>query len=42
MELKLRNLTKQYGSFTALNQLNVTFTPGIYGILGANGAGKVP
>ena len=40
MELKLRNLTKQYGSFTALNQLNVTFTPGIYGILGANGAGK--
>lgn len=40
MELKLRNLTKQYGSFTALNQLSVTFTPGIYGILGANGAGK--
>ena len=40
MELKLRNLTKQYGSFTALNQVNVTFTPGIYGILGTNGAGK--
>ena len=40
MELKLRNLTKQYGKFTALNQLSVTFTPGIYGILGANGAGK--
>ena len=39
MELKLRNLTKQYGKFTALNQLSVTFTPGIYGILGANGAG---
>ena len=37
MELKLRNLTKQYGKFTALNQLSVTFTPGIYGILGANG-----
>lgn len=40
MELKLRNLTKQYGNFTALSQLSVTFTPGIYGILGANGAGK--
>ena len=40
MELKLRNLTKKYGNFTALSQLSVTFTPGIYGILGANGAGK--
>lgn len=36
MELKLRNLTKKYGNFTALSQLSVTFTPGIYGILGAN------
>ena len=27
MELKLRNLTKKYGNFTALSQLSVTFTP---------------
>lgn len=40
MELKLINLTKQYGNFTALDHVNITFTEGIYGILGANGAGK--
>lgn len=38
--LELKNLTKNYGNFTALDRLTVTFTPGIYGILGANGAGK--
>ena len=40
MQLELRNLTKRYGSFTALDRINITFTEGIYGILGANGAGK--
>ncbi len=40
MQLELINLTKKYGDFTALDHLNMTFTPGIYGILGANGAGK--
>ncbi len=40
MELKLTDLTKRYGKLTALSTLTVTFTPGIYGILGANGAGK--
>ena len=40
MRLKLIDLTKKYGNFTALDHLNITFTPGIYGILGANGAGK--
>ena len=40
MELKLTNLTKRYGNNVALDSLSVTFTPGIYGILGANGAGK--
>lgn len=40
MQLELINLTKKYGNFTALDRLNITFTPGIYGILGANGAGK--
>lgn len=40
MQLELKDLTKKYGDFTALDRLNITFTPGIYGILGANGAGK--
>lgn len=40
MELKLTNLTKRYGSKTALSNFNYTFHEGIYGILGANGAGK--
>lgn len=40
MQLELINLTKKYGNFTALDRMNITFTPGIYGILGANGAGK--
>ena len=40
MQLELTNLTKKYGNFTALDLVNITFTPGIYGILGANGAGK--
>ena len=40
MKLELINLTKQYGNFTALDSVNITFTEGIYGILGANGAGK--
>ena len=40
MKLELIDLTKQYGSFTALDHANITFTEGIYGILGANGAGK--
>ncbi len=40
MKLELKNLTKQYGNFTALDNMTLTFEPGIYGILGANGAGK--
>lgn len=40
MQLELKNLTERYGSFTALDCMNITFTEGIYGILGANGAGK--
>ena len=40
MKLALIDLTKKYGDFTALDRLTITFTPGIYGILGANGAGK--
>lgn len=40
MKLEIKNLTKQYGKQLALNNLSITFEPGIYGILGANGAGK--
>ena len=40
MELSAVNLTKQYGSKTAVNRLNATLTNGVYGLLGANGAGK--
>ena len=40
MKLELANLTKRYGDLTALDSLSITFEPGIYGILGANGAGK--
>ena len=40
MHLELIDLTKRYGDFVALDHLNITFTAGIYGILGANGAGK--
>ena len=40
MKLELRELSKSYGSVKALNKISYTFKPGIYGILGANGAGK--
>ncbi len=40
MELKLNNLTKHYGTKVALEDFTYTFHEGIYGILGANGAGK--
>lgn len=38
--LEIKNLTKKYGDFTAVNQINLTLDKGVYGILGANGAGK--
>ena len=40
MQVELKDLTKKYGGMTALDHISVKFTPGIYGILGANGAGK--
>lgn len=39
--IELADLTKQYGSFTAVNNLNLTIRKGeIFGLLGPNGAGK--
>lgn len=40
MELKTMELTKKFGSKTAVNELNITLSNGVYGLLGANGAGK--
>lgn len=40
MELLLENLSKTYGTVQALKSVSYTFEPGVYGILGANGAGK--
>lgn len=40
MQLEIRNLKKRYGKQWALNGLTITFNPGVYGILGSNGAGK--
>ena len=38
--LKIENLVKKYGDFTALNGINLELNEGVTGILGANGAGK--
>jgi ABC-2 type transport system ATP-binding protein len=40
MELELIDLTKSFGSFTAVDHMNLTMTNGVYGLLGVNGAGK--
>lgn len=40
MKLEIKNLSKNYGRKQALNNLSVTLTEGIYGLLGSNGAGK--
>lgn len=40
MELEIRNLTKRYGTKTAVKNGNLTLTPGVWGLIGANGAGK--
>ncbi len=39
--LEVKNLTKTFGSFTALKDLNMTIPKGaVYGLVGPNGAGK--
>lgn len=40
MKLTVSDLTKKYGSKTAVNHLDLELTPGIWGLLGPNGAGK--
>ncbi|MGL5675773.1 MAG: ABC transporter ATP-binding protein [Cellulosilyticaceae bacterium] len=38
--IEIKNLTKKFGSYTAVNNLSLTLTNGMFGLLGANGAGK--
>lgn len=40
MELIVSNISKKYGSKTAVNQISLRLKAGVYGLLGANGAGK--
>lgn len=40
MELKTVGLTKQFGSKTAVNDLSIVLSNGVYGLLGANGCGE--
>ena len=38
--LSVEHVTKRYGKFTALEDVNLAFEPGVYGLLAPNGAGK--
>ncbi|MFC4305300.1 ABC transporter ATP-binding protein [Cohnella boryungensis] len=38
--LSLNNVTKKYGNFTALENINLEFSGGVYALLAPNGAGK--
>ena len=38
--LTIEHLTKNYGGFTALNDISLELEPGVYGLLAPNGAGK--
>jgi ABC-type multidrug transport system ATPase subunit len=38
--LLLKNITKKYGDFTALEDVNLEFSGGVYALLAPNGAGK--
>lgn len=38
--LEIKNVTKKFKDFTAIEQVNLTFEKGVYGLLAPNGAGK--
>lgn len=40
MELKIANVTKEFGDLKAVDCISCTLTNGVYGLLGVNGAGK--
>lgn len=38
MELEIRNISKHYKDKKAVDDVSLTLTPGVWGLLGANGA----
>lgn len=40
MKLELKGLTKNYKDIVAVNDVNITLTQGVWGLMGANGSGK--
>ena len=40
MKLEIKEVVKKFGSFTAVNGIDLTLENGVYGLLGPNGAGK--
>ena len=40
MELKSQNITGRYRDKTAVDDVSITLTSGVWGLLGASGAGK--
>lgn len=40
MELEIRQISKHYKDKKAVDNVSLTLTPGVWGLLGANGAGK--
>ena len=40
MKLVFENISKLYGDFSALSEINLSLDNGVYGLLGPNGAGK--
>lgn len=42
MELKIEHLSKRFKDKTAVDDVSLTLTSGVWGLLGANGAGKTP
>jgi len=40
LHLVVEHLSKKFGDNTVLDDINIEFTEGVYGILGANGSGK--
>ena len=40
MELELKKLTKEFQGFKAVDDITLTMSNGVYGLLGVNGAGK--
>ena len=40
MELEMINLSKHFGKKEAVKGVTARLTPGVWGLLGANGAGK--